>query len=268
LIRVGMHGAAGRMGRSIIGLLANDTDARLTAAVDHAGSPAIGHDAGLLAGPTKLDIVVTSDLRAALANVDVVIDFSLPSATAAVANACVDAGVALVVGTTGLDVDGRNAIDVLAKRCPVVVAPNYSIGVNVLWHLASRAVALLGPDFDIEIVEMHHRNKVDAPSGTALRLAQAVADARGVDTEKVSVHGRSGQVGARTADEVGVMSLRGGDVVGDHTLVLAGPGERVEITHRAHTREIFARGAITAAKWVVGRRPGLYDMADVLAILR
>lgn len=263
-----MHGVAGRMGRSIVGLLANDSTARLTAAVDHVASNAIGQDAGLLSGPTKFGVIVTSDLRAVLANVDVVIDFSLPGATVALADACADAGVALVVGTTGLDAAGRQALDRLATKCPVVVASNYSIGVNVLWHLASRAVALLGPDFDIEIVEMHHRNKVDAPSGTAVRLAQAVAQARGVDADAVVVDGRSGQVGARTPDEIGVMSLRGGDVVGDHTLVLAGLGERLEITHRAHTREIFARGAITAAKWVVGRTPGLYDMADVLAIPR
>jgi len=266
--RIAVHGVAGRMGRSIAGLLVGDSGARLTAALDRAESPAMGQDAGLLCGSAKSGVVVTSDLGAAFAHVDVVIDFSLPGATVALADACAAAGVALVVGTTGLSVEGRHAIDRLATKCPVVSAPNYSIGVNVLWHLAARAVTLLGPDFDIEIVEMHHRNKVDAPSGTAVRLAQAAAEARGVKVDAVSLHGRSGQVGARTVAEIGVMSLRGGDVVGDHTLILAGPGERLEITHRAHTRENFARGAISAAKWVVGRDPGLYDMTDVLAIPR
>ena len=269
MTRIGMHGASGRMGRSIISLLAQDAGARLTAAVDQASSPVIGQDAGTLTGTSShLSIPVTSDAVTAFAQADVVIDFSLPVATASVARACAQAGVALVVGTTGLSAEGEAAIAELARHQPVVVAPNFSVGVNVLWHLAARAVTLLGPDFDIEIVEMHHKHKVDAPSGTAVRLAEAVAGARGVDVRAASVHGRSGQVGARTAGEIGVMSLRGGDVVGDHTLVLAGPGERVEITHRAHSREIFARGAIAAAKWVVGRPAGRYDMVDVLGIAR
>ncbi len=263
-----MHGAGGRMGRSILGLITQEPALRLTAAVDHAASAVIGQDVGVLIGTQALGVKVTADSRAAFASTDVVIDFSLPVATADVARACADAQVALVVGTTGLNAEGQAALDALAKERPVVVAPNYSIGVNVLWHLAARAVSLLGPDYDIEIVEMHHHHKVDAPSGTAVRLAEAVAAARGVDVNTASVHGRSGQVGARKPNEIGVMSLRGGDVVGDHTLVLAGPGERIEITHRAHTREIFARGAIAAAKWAVGQPPGRYDMVDVLAIPR
>jgi 4-hydroxy-tetrahydrodipicolinate reductase len=173
-----------------------------------------------------------------------------------------------VIGTTGLDERAEAAIDALAARAPVVVAPNMSPGVTLFFHLAARAAELLGPDYDAEIVEMHHRRKVDAPSGTAVRLGEVVARAKGFDPERAVVHGRSGQVGARPREEVGVMTLRGGDVIGDHTLVLAGEGERLELTHRASSRDIFARGAVRAARWVVGQPPGRYDMADVMGIAR
>jgi 4-hydroxy-tetrahydrodipicolinate reductase len=165
-----------------------------------------------------------------------------------------------------MDAACRRELDALGKVAPVVAAPNFSIGVNVLWALCERAVQLLGEDFDLEVVEMHHKHKVDAPSGTALRLTEVVARARGLDPALAAVPGRSGQVGARKRGEIGVHALRGGDVVGDHTLFLAGPGEQLEITHRAHSREIFARGAVRAAHWVVGRPPAVYDMADVLGI--
>jgi 4-hydroxy-tetrahydrodipicolinate reductase len=181
-------------------------------------------------------------------------------------SACARKRVAAVIGTTGLDDGCERAIDELAKVAPVIVAPNFSVGVNVFWHIARVAVELLGPDFDIEIVEMHHRKKVDAPSGTALRLLDAVAKGRGVDPKKTAIYGRSGEMGARTNEEIGVLALRGGDVVGEHTLILAGPGERVEMTHRAHTREIFAHGAIRAAHWIVGQKPGRYHMGDVLGL--
>jgi 4-hydroxy-tetrahydrodipicolinate reductase len=267
MTRIAMHGAAGRMGRSIVKVLAEDRGATLVSAIDRAGNPLLGQDAGVLAGlPEPLGVVLTSSLSTALEHAEVVIDFSLPDAAAALFAACAERRVGAVVGTTGLDGPAKAALDALTKVAPVVVAPNYSVGVNVLWALAAQAVRLLGPEYDIEIVEMHHHHKVDAASGTAVRLTEVVAQARGLDPQRSVVAGRSGQVGARRSDEIGVHALRGGDVVGDHTLILAGPGERIELTHRAHTREIFARGAVRAAHWVVGRPPGLYEMADVLGI--
>ena len=267
MTRVSVHGAAGRMGRSIVKVLVEDKGATLVSAIERGGHSALGQDAGVLAGlPEPLGVVLTSSLESALERAEVVIDFSLPDAAASLFAACAQRRIGAVVGTTGLDAAARAALDSLCKVAPVVVAPNYSVGVNVLWALAAQAVRLLGPEYDIEIVEMHHRHKVDAPSGTAVRLTEVVAQARGVDAASAVRPGRSGQTGARTQDEIGVHALRGGDVVGDHTLVLAGPGERIELTHRAHTREIFALGAVKAAHFVVGRPPGLYEMADVLGI--
>jgi len=174
----------------------------------------------------------------------------------------------MVIGTTGLDSDTRAALERAAERVPIVFAPNYSQGVNALYFLAARAAELLGPGFDAEIVEIHHKRKVDSPSGTAVRLSEVVAAAKRLDPERAVTHGRSGHVGARPLEEVGVMALRGGDVVGEHTLYLVGEGERIELTHRATDRSIFARGAVRAAHWVVGRPAGLYDMADVMGIPR
>jgi 4-hydroxy-tetrahydrodipicolinate reductase len=267
MTRIAVHGAAGRMGRNIVTVLAEDKAATLVSAIDRAGHATLGQDAGVLAGlPEPLGVALTAVLPAALEHAEVAIDFSSPEAARALFKACTERRVGVVVGTTGLDATTRAAIDSLAKVSPVVLAPNFSVGVNVLWALAAQAVRLLGPEYDIEIVEMHHHHKVDAPSGTAVRLTEVVAQARGLDPARAVVAGRRGQVGARRPDEIGVHALRGGDVVGDHTLVLAGPGERVELTHRAHTREIFARGAVRAAHWVCGRAPGLYEMSDVLGI--
>ncbi len=268
-VRMAVNGAAGRMGRSVIDVIMNDPEAKLGAAIDAPGCEALGQDAAVLAaGARKTGIVVTEDIDAAVSAVQVAVDFSSPQGTRALLSACALRSVPCVVGTTGLDESGLQVVHALARTAPVVVAPNFSIGVNTLWHLAARAVELLGPGFDIEIVEMHHRHKADAPSGTALRLLQAVAKARGVDPDEVAVYGRSGRPGARTADEIGVLALRGGDVVGEHSLVLAGPGERLELSHRAHGREVFARGAVRAAHWVVKQSAGLYDMSDVLGLPR
>jgi 4-hydroxy-tetrahydrodipicolinate reductase len=267
MTRVSVHGAAGRMGRSIVKVLVEDKGATLVSAIDRGAHSALGQDAGVLAGLHEpIGVVLTSSLEAALERAEVVIDFSLPDAARALFQACAARRVAAVVGTTGLDAPARAALDALSKVAPVVVAPNYSVGVNALWALAAQAVRVLGPEFDIEIIEMNHRHKVDAPSGTAVRLTEVVAQARGVDPTSVVRSGRVGQVGPRSPDEIGVHAVRGGDIVGDHTLVLAGPGERIELTHRAHSREIFALGAVRAAHFVVGRAPGLYDMADVLGI--
>jgi 4-hydroxy-tetrahydrodipicolinate reductase len=264
---IAVHGAAGRMGRSVLEVLLADPQARLAAAIDRQGHAALGQDAAVLIGRSEpLRVQITEDIDKALAQAQVVIDFSSPAATQALLERCAVAKVSAVVGTTGMDDGCRHALEALATLVPVVASPNYSVGVNVLLALAERAVKLAGNDFDLEITEMHHRHKVDAPSGTAKRLAEVVARARSLNPERSSMHGRTGQVGPRRSDEIGVHALRGGDVVGDHTLVLAGPGERIELTHRAHGREIFARGALRAAHWVVNRRPGLYDMADVLGI--
>jgi 4-hydroxy-tetrahydrodipicolinate reductase len=255
------------MGRSIVRALVEDRGATLVSAIERGNHSALGQDAGVLAGlPEPLGVALTSSLEAALERAEVVIDFSLPDAAASLFLACAQRRVAAVVGTTGLDAPARAALDALCKVAPVVVAPNYSVGVNVLWALAAQAVRLLGPEYDIEVIEMHHRHKLDAPSGTAVRLTEVVAQARGVDARTAVRPGRTGVTGARTAEEIGVHALRGGDVVGDHTLVLAGPGERIELTHRAQSREIFALGAVKAAHFVVGRPPGLYEMTDVLGI--
>ena len=264
---IAVHGAAGRMGRTLVELVLADPKARLVAALDRPGHAALGQDASILVGRAEaVRIKLSEDLVRGLVDAQVVIDFSSPQATAALLKRCAQLSLPAVVGTTGMDDAARHALDTLAAVAPVVAAPNFSIGVNVLWALAERAVQLVGDEFDIEIVEMHHKHKVDAPSGTAVRLTEVVAHARGLHVASATVAGRTGQVGARRHDEIGVHALRGGDVVGDHTLVLAGPGERLELTHRAHNREIFARGALRAAYWVVGRPPGLYTMAQVLGI--
>ncbi|MDQ3036598.1 MAG: 4-hydroxy-tetrahydrodipicolinate reductase [Myxococcota bacterium] len=265
MLRIAMHGAAGRMGRAIVRAISEDESLALVAALDREGSDALGRDAGELAQVGPIGIALVAD-RTALRGADVVIDFSSPAATAATARACAASSTPMVIGTTGLDADADAAIGELAAKAAVVVAPNTSVGVNVLFHLAAEAARLLGPDFDAEIVEMHHKKKVDSPSGTAVRLAERVAAAKGLGRESF-VHGRSGQVGARPAAEIGIMTLRGGDVIGEHTLVLAGPGERIELTHRAHDRSLFALGALRAARWAAAQKtPGRYDMADVLAI--
>jgi 4-hydroxy-tetrahydrodipicolinate reductase len=262
--RVAVHGAGGRMGRGVIGRVLADANAELSGALEREGHPMLGKDAGVAAGRAEpLGVAIVSDAARALDRAEVVIDFSAPAATRDLLAHCAARKLATVVGTTGLDQEAGAAIEKLAEVAPVVWAPNFSIGVNVLWALAAQATRLLGGAFDIEVVEMHHKHKADAPSGTALELVRVVAEARGLDPEWAAVPGRSGQ-GVRGAEEIGVHSLRGGDVVGDHTLVLAGPGERLEITHRAHVREIFAAGALRAAHWVVGRPPGLYGMRDVL----
>jgi 4-hydroxy-tetrahydrodipicolinate reductase len=265
--RIAVHGAAGRMGRNVIAVVLADAEAQLAAAIEREGHAALGSDAALLSGSAEAGgVALDADVDRALERAQVVIDFSAPSSTTELLARCAQKRVPAVVGTTGMDAACREAVDALSRVAPVVFAANFSIGVNVLWALCERAVQLCGEDFDLEVVEMHHHHKVDAPSGTALKLTDVIARARGLEPGAAAVHGRSGQVGARRHAEIGVHALRGGDVFGDHTLVLAGPGERLELTHRAHGREIFARGAVRAAHWVVGRPVGLYDMSDVLGL--
>jgi 4-hydroxy-tetrahydrodipicolinate reductase len=268
MVRIAIHGAAGRMGQSIASVLNDDPNASLVAAMDREGSELIGRDMGELTGRAASGICITSDVEEFLSNVEVVIDFSIASASAKLLSLCAGQHIPMVIGTTGLDPETRASLERAAERVPIVFAPNYSQGVNALYFLAARATELLGPGFDAEIVEIHHRHKVDSPSGTAVHLGEVVARAKQLDPEQAVSHGRSGQVGARPTEEVGMMALRGGDVVGEHTLYLVGEGERLELTHRATDRSIFARGAVRAAQWVVARPAGLYDMADVMGIPR
>ena len=256
------------MGQSIASVLNDHPEASLVAAMDREGSELIGRDMGELAVGAPSGVCITSDVEEFLKNVEVVIDFSIASASAKLLPLCAGQHIPMVIGTTGFDPETRAGLERAAERVPIVFAPNYSQGVNALFFLAARATELLGPSFDAEIVEIHHRNKVDAPSGTAVHLGEVVAGAKGLDPGGAVSHGRSGQVGSRPTEEIGVMALRGGDVVGEHTLYLVGEGERLELTHRATDRSIFARGAVRAAQWVVGRPAGLYDMADVMGIPR
>ncbi len=229
---------------------------------------AVAAAAGERGFPVAAAVGRGEDLAAALGRGDVVVDFSHPDATAAVVAAAVAAGRPLVIGTTGHEAGARRelaALAALAARVPTVWAGNFSVGVNLLFALAGRAARALGPEFDIELVEMHHRRKQDAPSGTAARLLEVLREARGLGPEAVR-HGREGLVGPRPDAEIGVHALRGGDVVGDHTVVFAGPGERVELVHKAGDRAVFARGALRAAEWVVRQPPGLYDMQDLLGL--
>lgn len=265
-VKIAVHGAAGRMGRALVRMIADTDGLELSAAVDGEGCPLLGRDAGELAGVHALGWPLTAHLEAIAAS-DVVIDFSLASATDALLEAVLRYDRPLVLATTGLSEAQWEAVDRAATRVPLVAAGNYSTGVAVLNYLAEQASRML-PDFDLEILEMHHKRKIDSPSGTALNLAEAAARGRAVDLKSHAVYGRKGLVGARPADEIGIMTLRGGDVIGEHTLVLAGEGERLELTHRAGNRELFARGALRAARWVTAQKPGgRYDMRHVLGLL-
>lgn len=260
-MKVGILGAGGRMGRRLVAA-AIEAKVDVGAAIERDGAPDLGQDAGALAGVAPIGVKLTSDLAAALEKCDVVIDFTAPAATKANAEICAKAGVAMVVGTTGLDGAPMKALETAAKKIAIVQSANFSLGVNALLAVVYDLTKRLN-GYDVEIVEIHHRKKTDAPSGTALRLAEAVKHANpALDV----VSGRHGQVGARKDDELGVLAVRGGDVVGDHTVYFLGPGERIEVTHRAHSRDTFAAGAVRAAQWIAGKKPGLYDMRNVLGL--
>ncbi|WP_310446269.1 4-hydroxy-tetrahydrodipicolinate reductase [Thiobacillus sp.] len=262
-VQVAIAGVSGRMGRALIEAVAADAGCALHAAIDRPASPLLGQDAGAAWG-TVSNVRVTDELAAALHNAHVLIDFTRPEATFAYLDACSAAGVPLVIGTTGFDEAGKARIAAEARQIPIVFAPNMSVGVNLLMKLAELAAQVLEDGYDIEIIEAHHRHKVDAPSGTALGLGQAVAGAIQRDLAQCAVYGREGVTGERDPKTIGFATVRGGDIVGDHTLLFAGIGERVELTHKASSRATFAQGALRAAKWLQGRAPGLYDMRDVL----
>jgi 4-hydroxy-tetrahydrodipicolinate reductase len=264
MIRVAVTGAAGRMGRTLIQAVHEAEGMALGAAFEKPDSSLLGADAGELAGIGRCEVPVTADLAASADAFDTLIDFSVPAATLATAAVCAARGKALVIGTTGFDAEGLAQIRAAAERIPVLMAPNMSVGVNVVFKLLEMATRVLGGSVDIEIIEAHHRHKIDAPSGTAVRMGEIVAATLGRDLSEVAVYGRQGNTGARPRETIGFATVRAGDIVGDHTVLYAGNGERIEITHRAESRMNFAQGALRAARFLAGRQPGLYDMHDVL----
>ncbi|MEQ8966969.1 MAG: 4-hydroxy-tetrahydrodipicolinate reductase [Azospirillaceae bacterium] len=265
-MRVGVVGAGGRMGRMLLGEVLATGDMELVGAVDRPDSPAQGMDAGLLTTGEPCGVLVHDDPVSLFADAEAVLDFTRPEATVEHAKLAAQGKTVHVVGTTGLEPDQVAMIERAAKHTPIVLAPNMSLGVNLLMALVEKVAAALDESWDIEIVEMHHRHKVDAPSGTALGLGRAAAAGREVDLAERAVRARDGVTGERRAGDIGFATLRGGDVVGDHTVIFAGAGERIELTHKAASRDIFAKGAVRAARWALGQHPGVYTMADVLGM--
>ncbi|NIR29252.1 MAG: 4-hydroxy-tetrahydrodipicolinate reductase [Gammaproteobacteria bacterium] len=264
--RVAVAGAAGRMGRTLIAACQEDERLALAAASERAGDVAVGRDAGEVAGIGPVGVAVADALVDVGGDFDVLVDFTTPEATLANSGVCRRAGKRMVVGTTGLSSEQRAALSEAAQDIAIVFAPNMSVGVNLCFKLLEVAARVLGDEVDIEIVEAHHRHKADAPSGTALRLGEVIAETLGRDLRACAVYGREGRTGPRDRRTIGFETIRAGDIVGEHTVLFAGEGERVEITHKASSRMTFARGALRAACWVAGREPGLYDMQDVLGL--
>ena len=266
MIRVAVTGSAGRMGSRIIALVQEEENLKLTGATERDGHPAVGQDAGEKAGVGFLGIPILHGLEPVIEDCDVVIDFTTPAASIRHTEIASNAGKAIVIGTTGFSREETERVRELSARCPCILCPNMSVGVNVLFKILGEVAPILGSGYDVEIFEVHHRFKKDAPSGTALRMAQIIAGAMGRDLEKVGTFGRKGIVGERPHDEIGIHTLRAGDIVGEHTVVFGGMGERIELTHRAQSRDNFVRGAIRAAKFAVHAGNGLYDMLDVLGL--
>ncbi|HCN63371.1 MAG TPA: 4-hydroxy-tetrahydrodipicolinate reductase [Pseudomonas sp.] len=263
--RIAVMGAAGRMGKTLIDAVQQRSPVcGLTAAVVRPGSSLVGADAGELVSLGRIGVPLSASLEDVADEFDVLIDFTLPEVMLGNLAFCRQAGKAMVIGTTGLNAAQKQLLVDAAKDIPVVFASNFSVGVNLSFKLLDIAARVMGDDADIEIIEAHHRHKVDAPSGTAMRMGEVIADALGRDLQKVAVYGREGHTGAREHETIGFATVRGGDVVGDHTVLFAAEGERLEITHKASSRMTFAKGAVRAAQWLDGREPGLYDMQDVL----
>lgn len=266
MIRITVSGAAGRMGKAIIASIDANPATELAGALEREDSPFVGKDSGELSGIGKNGIRITDSVEKAIKKADVVIDFSAPEASMRLIAETIDAGKAIVIGTTGFSHHQRDEIKELSHRGRVVMAPNMSVGVNLLLKLVHEAARVVGGEYDIEIVEAHHRLKKDAPSGTAIRIAEVAAAAVSRDLEKVAVYERKGIIGERRPEEIGIQTIRAGDIVGDHTIMFAGPGERIELTHKASSRDTFAAGSVKAAVWLVDRPNGLYDMQDVLGL--
>lgn len=266
MIKVAIHGADGRMGHSLVKACHDAGNLQLAAALERPESPRLGTDAGQMAGLSLLGISVTSSLAAVIERVDVVIDFTRPAPSLTALELCRQHGKRMVIGTTGFNPDERAVIDAAAREIPIVLAPNMSVGVNLCLKLLDIAARVIGDNTDIEIIEAHHRHKVDAPSGTALRMGEVVAEALGRDLQSCAVWGREGHTGERDPKSIGFSVIRAGDIVGEHTVMFADEGERVEITHNASSRMTFAKGAMRAAEWLTTQGAGLYDMQDVLGL--
>ncbi len=266
VIRAIVVGAAGRMGIRMIWAIHETSNIHLAGAVERKDHPSLGRDAGEVAGMDKWGIPLVGDLRQAIDSGDVIVEFSTAEAALKNLRVAAEKGKSAVIGSTGFSADQMDEVKGLTKKIPCVLSPNMSVGVNVLFKVAGDLARVLGDDFDVEVIEAHHRMKKDAPSGTALKIGQILAQALDRDFNQVGVYERKGIIGERKKKEIGMQAIRAGDIVGEHTIIFGGVGERLELTHRAHSRDNFARGAVRAAAWVVKQKPGLYDMQDVLGL--
>lgn len=264
MIRIIVLGASGKMGQRVVTLLRSDPELELVGALTHQAHPDIGRDAGDVAGGGPLSVVVTHDMTPLLPRADVIIDFSTPDATLTYMPQIAASGKAMVIGTTGFSKQQLQQLQRFSVHMRCFVAPNMSLGVNVLLQAVRQVAAVLGADYDVEIIEAHHRTKIDAPSGTALQAAAIIANALGRNLDEVAVYGRQGMVGKRSDTEIGIQSIRAGDIVGEHTVIFGGMGERLEFVHRSQSRDNFARGALRAAKWLYQQPAGIYGMEDLL----
>jgi 4-hydroxy-tetrahydrodipicolinate reductase len=264
-LRIAVAGASGRMGRTLVEAVLQADDCTLAAALDQPGSPALGQDAAAFLGRSS-GVAIGADVRAALSQADVLIDFTRPEGTLAHLAVCRELGVKAVVGTTGFSDAQKAEVAAMAQHTAIVMAPNMSVGVNLVLKLLATAAKALDTGYDIEVIEAHHRHKVDAPSGTALAMGQAVADALGRDLRQCAVYGREGITGARDPSTIGFATIRGGDIIGDHTVLFAGTGERIEISHKSSSRATYAQGSLRAARFLAGQRTGLFGMDDVLGL--
>ena len=259
-------GVAGRMGRSIFHLLNAENDIQIVAATEIGNHPEMGNDIGLVSGEAEIGVTLTSRIEDASSDADVIVDFTAPSSTLNNARYASSNGKAMVIGTTGFSEEEKNELSKLAENFPCVFSPNMSIGVNVMFEATKKLAEILGDDFDVEIIEAHHKHKVDAPSGTALRLGEAAAQGLARDFNSVARFERHGAIGERKEKEIGMQTIRAGDIVGEHTVMFCGAGERIELTHRAMSRDNFAKGVVRAVKWVPGKQAGMYTMKEVLGI--
>jgi len=266
MVKVAVAGAAGRMGGRIVHMIYQNPETELAGAFERPDHKSVGEDAGSVAGIGDLGVRICGAIDDGAGEADVLIDFTQPESTLQNMRTASEKGIAVVIGTTGITENGIAEITTLAEKIPCVMAPNMSVGVNVMFKIAGEMARILGNDYDMEILEVHHRLKKDAPSGTAMRLGQILADAVDRDLEKVGVFGRKGMIGERTDEEIGIQTWRAGDIAGEHTVMFGGIGERLELVHRAHNRDNFARGAVRAALWITGKPAGLYDMQDVLGL--
>ena len=266
MIRVAVAGVAGRMGKTLVQAINDSATLTFSAGFEHAGHPQIGDDVGVVCGMGELGLEVSADVQQQINDFDVVIDFTVPTATLGLAQICAAQGKGMVVGTTGFDDAQLQALRDCAQQTAIFVSPNMSVGVNLAMHLIELAAKALGDEVDVEVIEAHHKHKIDAPSGTAVRIGEVLASALGRDLSTDAVYARQGITGARDAKTIGFSTIRGGDIVGEHTVLFAGDGERLEITHRAHSRNNFAQGALRAVTLVSAASPGWYDMQDLLGI--